>query len=58
MLADPQTDAEFVQTVNGVTGVGVVGGTSLATPLFSALTAIAAPKAGHPLGQAAAFFYY
>jgi len=57
MLADPFTGAEFIQTVNGVTAVGVVGGTSLATPLFSAVMAIAAQKAGHGLGQAAALVY-
>ena len=57
MVADPFTGVEFIQTVNGVTGVGVVGGTSLATPLFSAVMAIAAQKAGHGLGQAAALVY-
>jgi len=58
MLADPQTGAEFIQTVNGVTGVGVVGGTSLATPMFSGVMAIAAQKKGGVgLGQAAALVY-
>jgi subtilase family serine protease len=57
MLADPFTGAEFIQTVGGVLGVGVVGGTSLATPMFSAVMAIAAQKAGHPLGQAAPLVY-
>ena len=63
MLADPFTGVEFIQTI-GVNpdgtpqfGVGVIGGTSLATPLFSGLMAIAAQKAGHGLGQAAQFLY-
>ncbi len=57
MLADPYTGAEFIQTVGGQLGVGVVGGTSLATPMFSALMAIASQKAGHGLGQAASLVY-
>ncbi len=62
MLADPYTGVEFIQTIvnpDGTTafGVGVVGGTSLATPLFSGLMAIAAQKAGHGLGQAAQLLY-
>lgn len=57
MVADPFTGAEFIQTVGGQLGVGVVGGTSLATPMFSAVMAIAAQKAGHPLGQAASLVY-
>ena len=57
MLADPFTGAEFIQTVGGKPSVGVVGGTSLATPLFSAVMAIASQKAGRGLGQAAALVY-
>ncbi|HEV2196093.1 MAG TPA: S53 family peptidase [Candidatus Acidoferrum sp.] len=57
MLADPQTGAELIETFSGVTEVGVIGGTSLATPLFSAVMAIASQKAGHGLGQAAALVY-
>jgi subtilase family serine protease len=57
MVADPFTGAEFIQTIGGVPSVGVVGGTSLATPLFSAVMAIASQKAGHGLGQAAALVY-
>ena len=58
MLADPETGGEFIETFNGVPSVGVIGGTSLATPLFSAVMAIAAQKAGHHgLGQAAALVY-
>jgi subtilase family serine protease len=57
MLADPFTGAEFIQTFDGQLSVGVVGGTSLATPMFSAIMAIAAQKAGHPLGQAAPLVY-
>jgi len=57
MLADPETGVEFIETFNGVPSVGVIGGTSLATPLFSAVMAIASQKAGHGLGQAAALVY-
>lgn len=57
MLADPETGVEFIETINGVPNVGVIGGTSLATPLFSAVMAIASQKAGHGLGQAAALVY-
>src|SRR5215469_10333177 len=57
MLADPFTGAELIETFNGVTQVGVIGGTSLATPLFSAVMAIASQKAGRGLGQAAALVY-
>jgi subtilase family serine protease len=57
MLADPFTGAEFIQTVGGVLSVGVIGGTSLACPMFSGVMAIAAQKNGSPLGQAAALVY-
>lgn len=57
MLADPNTGAEFIETINGITFVSVIGGTSLATPLFSGVMAIASQKAGLGLGQAAALVY-
>src|SRR5260370_41910378 len=58
MLADPFTGAEFIQTVGGVPSVGVIGGPSLATPMFSGVMAIAAQKnGGVGLGQAAALVY-
>jgi len=57
MVADPFTGVEFIETVGGVPSVGVVGGTSLATPMFSGVMAIAAQKAGRPLGQAAQLVY-
>ncbi len=53
-LADPYTGVPIVLTANGVQGVQVGwGGTSLASPIFTALWAIANQYAGHPLGQAA-----
>lgn len=53
-LADPFTGVEIVFQ----NGVGTVGGTSLASPMFSALMAIAAQKNGHVgLGQAAPRLY-
>ncbi len=57
MVADPFTGVEIIMTVGGQLGVSVIGGTSVACPLFSALMAIAAQKAGHPLGQAAPLVY-
>jgi subtilase family serine protease len=57
MVADPFTGAEFIETFNGQLSVGVVGGTSLATPVFSGVMAIAAQKAGQGLGQAAQLVY-
>ncbi len=56
-LADPNTGVEFIETVSGVPSVGLIGGTSLSTPMFSALMAIAEQKAGGPLGQAAQLVY-
>ena len=53
-LADPQTGAIFVQSDSTGTPVwGVIGGTSLATPIFSAIWALADQAAGTSLGQAA-----
>ena len=57
MLADPYTGVEIIETVGGQLSVLVIGGTSLASPTFSAMMAIAAQKAGHPLGQAAPLMY-
>jgi subtilase family serine protease len=57
MLADPYTGAEIIETVNGQLTVGVIGGTSLATPMFSGLMAIAAQHAGHGFGQVAQLVY-
>jgi subtilase family serine protease len=56
-LADEWTGVEIILTSNGVTSTWDVGGTSLACPMFSGLMAIAAQKAGHPLGQAAPLIY-
>lgn len=53
-LGDPQTGAIVVQTqADGTTGYSVVGGTSLATPIFSAIWALANQAAGEALGHAA-----
>ena len=57
MLADPFTGVEIIETIDGTLSVGVIGGTSLATPMFSGIMAIAAQKAGHGLGQAAPLLY-
>jgi subtilase family serine protease len=56
-LADPFTGGEVVDTENGTQSVGVVGGTSLACPMFSAMWAIATQAAGEWLGQAAPLLY-
>ena len=49
-LADPYTGVVFVEFGQPLAGIG---GTSLATPIFSAIWAIADQKAGKSLGQAA-----
>ncbi len=57
-LADPYTGVEFVDTEGGTQSIGVVGGTSLACPMFSGLWAIATQAAGgNLLGQAAPILY-
>jgi subtilase family serine protease len=57
MLGDPYTGAEVIQTVGGQPSLGSFGGTSLSTPMFSGLAAIASQAAGHGLGQVAALVY-
>ncbi len=54
-LGDPQTGAIVTITNwdSGASEWGVVGGTSLATPIFSAIWALADQAAGESLGQAA-----
>lgn len=57
-LADPFTGVEIVFTQGGQQVVGVVGGTSVACPVFSAMWALANQAAGvGPLGQAAPLLY-
>jgi subtilase family serine protease len=59
-LADPFTGVAIEITVPGVFPpqvFEVIGGTSAATPMFSALWAIANQAAGAPLGQAAPYLY-
>jgi len=58
-LADPYTGVEIVFTGDaaGDQFIDVIGGTSLFCPMFSGLWAIAAQRAGHRLGQAAAHLY-
>lgn len=56
-VADPFTGAEFIDTEGGQTFIGVVGGTSLACPMFSGMWAITTQAAGTWLGQAAPLLY-
>ena len=62
-LADPQTGVEVIQTLIGSDGkpaffVEIIGGTSLACPMFSAMWTIGAQAAGgHNIGQAAQTLY-
>jgi subtilase family serine protease len=56
-LADPYTGGEVVFTEGGQQGIAVVGGTSLACPMFSGVWAIATQAAGSWLGQAAPILY-
>jgi subtilase family serine protease len=55
-LADPYTGVPIVVTSQGVQGVQVGwGGTSLASPIFTAMWSIANQNAGHSLGLAAPY---
>ncbi|HUN93373.1 MAG TPA: S53 family peptidase [Burkholderiaceae bacterium] len=62
-IADPYTGVEIICDGASCFGdppgaeVGVIGGTSLASPAFSGLWAIANQRAGEPLGQAARILY-
>jgi subtilase family serine protease len=58
-VADPYTGVEIIETGDsaGDQFISVIGGTSLATPMFSALWGIAVQHAHHPLGQAAPHLY-
>ena len=57
-LADPYTGGVIFLSNSAETGAWYVyGGTSLATPMFSGLFAIANQEAGAPLGQAAPYLY-
>jgi subtilase family serine protease len=59
-LADPFTGAAVLISQPGQVPEQIwlsVGGTSLSTPMFSALWAIASQEAGTPLGQAAPYLY-
>jgi subtilase family serine protease len=58
-VADPYTGVEIIETDLTLKeqGVGVIGGTSVACPMFSGLWAVAAQKHGGPLGQAARSLY-
>jgi subtilase family serine protease len=61
MVADPFTGVEIIQTLDMGSGpqlfVEVIGGTSVACPVFSGVMAVASQKAGHGLGQAAPLLY-
>lgn len=58
-VADPYTGVEIIYTADaqGDLAIDVIGGTSLACPMFSALWGIATQAAHHPLGQAAPLLY-
>ena len=64
-LADPNTGVEVIESTFDANGIPqannqtitVAGGTSLATPMFSALWALANQANGKPLGCAAPYLY-
>lgn len=63
-LADPDTGIEIFCTGSSCFNsdpadiyIGLIGGTSLACPMFSSVWSIATEKAGHPLGQPARSLY-
>ncbi|ABF42142.1 physarolisin II [Candidatus Koribacter versatilis Ellin345] len=49
-LADPYTGVEIIQTISGSQYIEVIGGTSLAAPMFSGIWAIANQKANTTIG--------
>lgn len=49
-LADPFTGVEIVQTISGTQYIEVIGGTSLACPMFSGIWAVANQKANTTIG--------
>lgn len=59
-VADPYTGVEIIYTADaqGDLSIGVIGGTSVACPMFSALWGIATQRAHHKLGQAAPRLYH
>lgn len=58
MTADPYTGAYFVYSDGTDYYLGVIGGTSLACPMFSGIMAVAIQAhGGVPFGQAAPFMY-
>jgi subtilase family serine protease len=57
-LADPYTGVEIVFTDSGTQYVEAIGGTSLATPIFSAMWAMVDEYYGVSQGQAAPFIAY
>jgi subtilase family serine protease len=56
-LADPYTGVEIIDTESGSQFIEPIGGTSAATPMFSAMWVIATQAAGKWLGQAAPLLY-
>jgi subtilase family serine protease len=58
-VADPFTGVEIIFTADAQNdlAIGVIGGTSVACPMFSALWGIATQRAHHRLGQAAPRLY-
>jgi subtilase family serine protease len=58
-VADPFTGVEIIFTAdaNNDLGIEVIGGTSVACPMFSALWGLATQRAHHMLGQAAPRLY-
>ncbi len=55
-IADPYTGVEIIQTIDGLTYYEAIGGTSLATPVFSAMWALVSQYyGGIALGQAAPY---
>ena len=58
-VADPFTGVEIIFTADAQNdlAIGVIGGTSVACPMFSALWGIATQRAHHLLGQAAPRLY-
>ena len=54
---DPYTGFYYGETVDGVFGIGTIGGTSLSCPLVAGIQALASQDRNHPIGFANPLLY-
>jgi len=56
-VGDPYTGFYYGETVDGVFGIGTIGGTSLSCPLVAGIQALASQNRNHPIGFANPLLY-